>query len=113
MLWKLDGGVKKYLIKNIRVSSSSCEAPDRAGGVLDPAEDVVQGEVVPDRVLPAVGVVAVEGERGGEPGVDLVQVHLLPRRLGQRLVVEANEIFFMASIEKIFADVRTCLMSAA
>ena len=108
MLWKLDGGVKKYLIKNICVSS--CEAPDRAGGVLDPAEDVVQGEVVPDRVLPAVGVVAVEGERGGEPGVDLVQVHLLPRRLGQRLVVEANDFFIF---EKIFADFRTCLMSAA
>ena len=89
---------------------SSCEAPDRAGGVLDPAEDVVQGEVVPDRVLPAVGVVAVEGERGGEPGVDLVQVHLLPRRLGQRLVVEANDFFIF---EKIFADFRTCLMSAA
>ena len=48
---------------------------------------------MPDRVFPAVGVVAVEGECGGEPGVDLVQVHLLPRRLGQRLVVEANEIF--------------------
>ena len=98
------------MVKNIRVSS--CKAPDRAGGVLDPAEDVVEGEVVPDRVLPAVGVVAVEGERGGEPGVDLVQVHLLPRRLGQRLG-NLNEIFLMRLIEKIFVAFRTCLMSAA
>ena len=99
------------MVKNIRVSS--CKAPDRAGGVLDPAEDIVEGEVVPDRVLPAVGVVAVEGERGGEPGVDLVQVHLLPRRLGQRLGLELNEIFLMRLIEKIFVAFRTCLMSAA
>ena len=88
------------MVKNIRVSS--CKAPDRAGGVLDPAEDVVEGEVVPDRVLPAVGVVAVEGERGGEPGVDLVQVHLLPRRLGQRLGLELNEIFLRRQLRKYF-----------
>ena len=30
-------------------------------------------------VLPAVRIIAVEGEGGGEPAVDLVQIHLLVR----------------------------------
>ena len=35
--------------------------------------------------LPAVRVVPVEGEAVGEPGVDVVQAHLLTGRIGQSL----------------------------
>ena len=38
-----------------------------------------------DDDLPAVWVVPVEGEAVGEPGVDVVQAHLLAGRIGQRL----------------------------
>ena len=53
------------------------ETPDSPRAVLHPAEHVVEGEIVADSVLPAVRIVAVEGEGGGEPAVDLVQIHLL------------------------------------
>ena len=53
------------------------ETPDSPRAVLHPAEHVVEGEIVTDSVLPAVRIVAVEGEGGGEPTVDLVQIHLL------------------------------------
>ena len=47
-----------------------------------------------DRVLPAVRVVPVEGEGGGEPAVDLVQIHLLVWRLGQSLhITKIYDIF--------------------
>ena len=38
-----------------------------------------------DDDLPAVGVVPVEGEAVGEPGVDVVQAHLLTGSIGQGL----------------------------
>ena len=57
------------------------ETPDRSRAVLHPLEHVVQGQVVSDRVLPAVRIVPVEGEGGGEPAVDLVEIHLLVWRL--------------------------------
>ena len=38
-----------------------------------------------DDDLPAVWVVPVEGEAVGEPGVDVVQAHLLAGRVGQCL----------------------------
>ena len=38
-----------------------------------------------DDDLPAVGVVPVEGEAVGEPGVDVVQAHLLAGRVCQSL----------------------------
>jgi len=59
------------------------EAPDGSRTVLRPPEHVVQGQVVADRVLPAVRVVPVESEGGGEPAVDLVEIHLLVWSLRQ------------------------------
>ena len=61
------------------------KTPDSPGAVLHSAEHVVEGEIVTDSVLPAVRIVAVEGEGGGKPGVDLVEVHLPAWSLGQRL----------------------------
>ena len=59
------------------VSLVVVKTPDRPGAVLHSTEHVVEGEIVTDSVLPAVRIVAVEGEGGGEPAVDLVQIHLL------------------------------------
>ena len=53
------------------------ETPHSSRAVLHSTEHVVQGEVVSHGVLPAVRIIAVEGEGGGEPAVDLVQIHLL------------------------------------
>ena len=63
------------------------ETPDSSRAVLNPPEHVVEREVVSDGVLPAVRVGPVEGEGGGEPTVDLVEIHLLVWRLRQSLPI--------------------------
>ena len=57
------------------------ERPDSSLGVFHPLEDVVKGEVVSHGVLPAVGVVPVEGKGGGKPIVNLIEIHLFVWRL--------------------------------
>ena len=55
------------IILNVASLYSDGEAPDRAGGVLHPPEDVVQAQVVSHSILPAVRIVTVECESIGKP----------------------------------------------
>ena len=88
---------------------SDDEAPDRAGGVLHPPEDVVQAQVVSHCILPAVRIVTVKCESIGKPknhtenlkvyslgvtifspGVYFIEVHLPPGGLCERLLDEGG-----------------------
>ena len=51
---------ESQIILSVSSKCSDCETPDRTGGVLHPPEDVVETEIVPHSVLPAVGIVTVK-----------------------------------------------------